>query len=564
MPEGYNQLLQLPDALSADSRLLVASDKKVRIRRGASEYTPNRQTSSSISASQAVWNLVLTSSSQTIIDPYMYAQLTFTVTVSMTGLTGTDTVQNHLQNNFSLRQYPLASITQVSTIAINNQSISCQPALFVHPLAWSQDYISNQACFQSATPIMPDQASSYNQASGSLKNALATYFGGSDHYSEPRGSHNGLFVTSVNNLTTWTFSVTLQEPIINSFLQYDPSTADEGLAYVNKFDLTLNFVSNLSRMFSADSVNAAGITSIAVTPTSAILIQNWLTSPVNMLLPPRTLRSYNTLIVNQTIQPQVNPGAQAVMPSQNYSFNQIPTKIWLFVNDSQTDISTGFFKADYCFSIQAVSILFNNRTNLLANYTPLDLYNNCSASEGARFTFVQSQLYTGSVLEIDPAKLFGLSDVQAPGMLGTFNFSCIITATNISPSPVIPNLNIVQSLDTVFETGADGQSRVIQGWLKAEDVIRSNSLPAKPSIFSPSDIYGGGVFDDIKNFFSGIGDFIKRNKVVSSVLGAIPHPAFQVLGQAAKQLGIGRKRIGYGGAYAPYGSMAGYYNALTH
>ena len=49
---------------------------------------------------------------------------------------------------------------------------------------------------------------------------------------------------------------------------------------------------------------------------------------------------------------------------------------------------------------------------------------------------------------------------------------------------------------------------------------------------------GGGSMDVLK----GIGGFIKDNKLLSTGLSMIPHPAGQVAGQVAGLFGLGRKR----------------------
>jgi len=540
-----NELLQLQDTLAVDSRLLVSALKKVQIRRGATNNTLQRQTASSLGNNQIVWNVVLNNGANTIIDPYMYAEIGVSVTIGATGLA--QTVESYVTDNFAPRQYPLASVTATSTVTINNQQVTVQPSQFIHPLSWNQDFVSYQASAQSITPIYPDQAPSYNELNGSMKSPLLGYASGGDHYTEPRGSFVEEFRTTVGTTGTWGFNWTIREPIMNPLLEYDASKDDrEGLAYVNLLNVQLQFVANLSRMFSLDAVNCPNITGITVNVTSANLVMSWLTSPPNQALPGRTLRSFNTIVCNQTNQVAFTAGQQQVIQSQAYSFNQIPKKIWLYVADQSTDIATGYTKSDYFFSIQQVSILFNNRSGLMANMSAADLYNACQSDEGSRMTYVQAQHFVGSVIEVDPAKMLGLLETEAPGMIGTFNFQAQVQCTNIGTTTVTPNLWVTTALDTVFITDASGTSNMVQGFVTAADVIASNGLPANPSSFAERDIYGGNFLDTLKNIWDKvtgvvrpIHDFVKANKLISSGLKFIPHPAAAAAALAAEKLGYG-------------------------
>lgn len=543
--EGRNQLLQLPDSLSVDSRLLIGSNKIVQIRRGASQTTKQITTAAALANAQIIWNIQL-NNKQTIIDPYMYAEVGFTATITCTGLTGPQTVQNYLNDYFSFRQYPFNSIIQVATVMYNNQQVTSNPNQFVHQLGWNQKYF-NQAAIQSLTPIMPDQSQQYSDLTGSQKSPLLNYVDGGEHYSEPRGSYNQGFVTSVSNVTTWTFQGVLREPIMNPLLEYDPSKPDrEGFAFVNLLNIQLNMVSNTSRIFSDDAINTPGITSVQVQLNYANLIQTWLTAPVNQQLPPRTLRSFNTIVCNQTnIQQPVSAGQQVQLQSQAYQFSQIPKKIFIYVCDFNLDTATGYQLTDTNFSIQTVSILFNNVASLFATWNAADLYNAFQAAENSQMTFMQSQYRTGSVLCLDPT-LFGLQPDQAPGMLGNFNFSALVTCTNISNRTITPTLFITNALDTVLETSEDYVSNLIQGFVTSEDVLRVNSLPARPANFSETDIYGGNFLDDVKGFFSKIFNFAKENKLASRGLKAIGNPFTNIAGDVIEQLGYGYPSVAGG------------------
>src|SRR6185369_4427407 len=386
-----SNLLQIPDTIRVDPRLLIDSKKKFVINKGPSNNTAQRQTSSSLSNNQIVFNVVLNNAATTVVDPYMVVESTVRVTIEATGLTGANTVPVYLNNNFALRQYPQNSITAVAAVQVNNQTTSSYPSQICHTLTQFQDFANgdDQAIGQSITPIMPDQAPEYSDLVGSLKNPLLSYEAGGVQYAEPRGSFNSLFTTVTGTTGSWVFDVVLREPIMNPVLAYDPQSYREGLAYLKILNITLTLVSNINRMFSLDAVTCPAITSVSCNITSSSLVMYWLTLPQTMKLPEVALRSFNTIVTNQTNQVAFSAGEQRTIQSQSYSMNQIPRYIWLWVTDSHTDIATGYQKADTSFSIQAVTVLFNNKSGLLSTYDVSDLYNACQAEEGNRISFVQ-------------------------------------------------------------------------------------------------------------------------------------------------------------------------------
>lgn len=530
----------LPETLQVDSRLTIGSKKSAVITRGASNTTVQRTSAASASNSQLIWNVQLNNASQTLIDPYMYVEVPITVTISATGLGAP--VATYLANGFALRQYPLASVTNTCAVMINNTSVSSNPCQFIHELSQNQDFYKEANC-QSLCPIMPDQSPQYSTLNGSLKSPLNGYVSGGEHYSEARGSFNSLFTTTTSTNSSWVFTYTIREPIFNPLLDYDPSKKREGLAYVSLFNVQMNFLSTLSRMFSLDAVNYPAVTGISVNiGTNAQLVQTWLTAPTNQIMPPITVRSFNNLSINQTLQAAMAAGAQSTITSQSYSMNQIPRKIWVFVNDSQKDISTGYTKSDFCFSVEAITVMFNNKAGLLSNMNAADLYNSTMAEEGSIMTFTQARAFTGAVLVLDPSKLFGLADNQAPGMLGNFNFQVTLTCTNISNASVTPNINVVLGYDTLFTTSNASVSNLDQGYIKESDVLQANQLPASPASFIESDIYGGGFWDDVKSFASKAHSFVKDNKLISKGLANIPHPNGQLASQFASSIGYGSGR----------------------
>lgn len=534
-----SQLIQLPDRLSVDPRLTIGSQKQVEIRKGAARATTQRTTASSVSNSQLVFNVQLNSANNTIVDPYCYLEIPIIVTI--TGGTAGTTVQQYVDNNFALRQYPLASVMSSCQVQINNQSVSSNPSQFIHQLSQFQDFLSGkgEAALQSIVPIMPDQSPAYNDLLGSAASPLNGYAAGRLHYSSSRGEFNSDFITVTGTTGTWQFTTTIREPIFNPLLEYDPAKKREGIPYVNLMNIQCNFLSYLSGMFSLNAAACPLATITSVNINSATLVQTWLTVPLTMSMPDLALRSFNSIVCNQTNQTAFSASEQRTIQSQSYSVNQIPKKIWLYVCESQTskDTATGYTKADFCFSIESVSILWNNNANLMANMSAADLYNSCMASEGSAMTYVQSRKFTGAVLCLDPAKLFGLQDDQAPGLIGNFQFQVQVQCTNISGGSVTPVMFVDWALDTLMTIDKSGTTNLVQGFLKPEDVLNANKLPAHAASFAESDIYGGSFWDKVKEYASKALGFVRDNKLISKGLAALPQTA--AYAPVAAQLGFG-------------------------
>lgn len=536
-----SQTITLANQLDVDSRLTVASEKSVKIYRGALANTTNFTTPSTYSNSNLNFNVQLSNSREVLIDPYCFVSVPIQVTVTASGLTGT-LVEDYVKDNFALRQYPISSVTNTLTVQINNQQVTSQPYQYIHQLSQYQWDFADEANRQSICPIMPDMSQQYSDLVGSGKSPLLSYESGTDAYDDPRGSFNSFFTTVTGTTGQWVFNTTVREPLMNPLMCYSPSYQREGLAYVNLMTVQYNFLSNLSRMFSLDADTCPLITNISVNiQPGAQLVQQFLTKPMFMHLPPVVIRSFNTLVCNSTIQQSFSSNETRSIQSTAYNINQIPRKFWLYINDSQTDNSSGYEKTDTCFAINSVSITWNNITGILSNTDAASLYNSCHAEEGGLMTFVQQQKFVGSVLCIDPAKLMNLKDDEAPSVQGTYNLQISVNCTNISDHAITPNMWVVWGLDTILTTTDAFQSNLVQGFVTPNQILEANKLPAVPSSFITHDVYGGAFKDWLKRAWS----FIKDNKIISKALPyvatAIGQPELAPFAsKAAEALGVAR------------------------
>lgn len=530
--------LNVKEILSADSRLVVGSEKFVDIKLGGANASIQPITNSSFSNQQITFTPSLNGPNVTCIDSYMYVQVPIQVTINATGAPAP--LPTYLQDNFSLRQYPLASVMSTVNLQINGDASSSNPNQFIHQLSQFQGFLSGkgQAIGQSITPIMPDQSQQYSDLAGSSKSPILSYASGGEHYSSPRGEFNALFTTVTGTTGQWIFTTTIQEPIFHPLLDYTPRKDRVGFPYVRNFNLGLQFCANLSRMFSLDATTCPAVTDITVQIMGGTLIQQWITKPPTMQWPDVVLRSFESLMCNPSaVSVPFSPGEQRTINSQTFTVNQLFDKVYIAVCDSQLDVASGYTKTDTNFSIENVTISFNNKQGLMSNFTTADLYNACQSEEGTVFSYVQTRKFVGSCLAIDPSKLFGLAVDQSPGVPGPFLFQVTLQCTNLSSRTITPTLWVIWSNDTIFTTTSNCDSRRIDSFLTKENVLYASTLDPRPTNFAETDIYGGAFWDSVKNFFGKIGSFIKDNKIISKALPylSVVAPEFApAIGLAAK------------------------------
>lgn len=539
----------IQDKLMLDGRLAIDAPVTYAIRRGPANSTRQVQSASSISNSGVQYDVQLNNASN-IVSDYMVQKLTIQCTVS--AASNGQNVGDYLltQGQFALRQYPIASVTNSSTLQLNNQQSSCNPYQFIHELMLFQNQSKSPittSCQQSLCPTFPDQSQTYNDALGSIKNPLGSYFGASDHYSESRGSWNARFNVISSTQTQLVFNVDLYEPVINPLLSYEPTSMDAGFWGLTQLQLQYNFLSNLSRMFSFNSAAFPNITNISVGVLAAELHMFWLTAPLDLPKPQIQIKGFNKIVVN-TSQPAapVAPGATAVLQSQTLSLSNIPNKIWVYVKRSNYDVAgvPGCALTDTWFEITNINVLFDNKSALLANYGDNELYDQLVAGEGSQQTFIQWSRYQGGVCTLDPSRDFGLQDDQAPGVFasgGGFQLQIQVTCKNLHPTDTItPAVYIVQAIPSIFTSMQNGVSTIQEGVLQPQEIANAMSLPTVPSYYRHDDIYGGKISDKLKEFGRKALGFIKENKLVSKGLAMIPHPAAQTAAQVASQVGYGR------------------------
>ncbi len=547
--------LTIDDSLKVFPPLLMGSKKYYEVKSGPAVTSQSLITPSSVSNSQLSFN-TQQQSLKNCIDPYMPVGAKFLVVCSGGTGGGSTGLKARINDNecMSLRQYPLNSVLQSARVQINNASLSSNPQYLAHSLSRFQD-LPEEALLQSSTPILPDQAPSYETLIASIKNPLGSYAAVGTQYAEGRGSFNALFEDITNTNTEWSFYLSLDECVMHPWLAYSPDQRMQAYGYVQQLVMQLNFISNLTKMFSIAADTAASIQFTSITcniTTECTLRQSIYTAQPTQNLPPVIISGYNNVVVNPTQAAPVAAGAQSTMISQQLSLSGIPNKMYIFIGDSNVDVAgiSGCAITDTYFAIDNVSVLFNAKVGLLSNNSALDNYNMLVAAEGAKVSWVQDRKFLGSVYSIDPTIFLGLSPTEAPGLAGAgaFNFQIQIQATNLKSYTVTPSIYVITCMDSVLTTTSASVTQSTEGVLSEREVLDAQRLPARGYDVAADNIYGGSSFDEkLKEFgkrvVSNLGQtakFVKDHKIISTGLSLIPHPVGQTAAQIAREAGVGR------------------------
>jgi hypothetical protein len=538
--------------LLLQSSLNIDRSVKFGVRRGPTSFSKQTSTASSVSNSSLIFDFQL-NGSQNIIDPFMYMSIPIEVTITGPDL-GNPLGDRILSGGvFALRSWPLTSCTTSSVIQINNQSISYSPLTSWKELVVFQKTYQESALKQSLSPVMPDFSQNYADLIASNRNPLNDLTESGPYY-EGRGAFNDNFEILTNTNTQLTFRTTIHEPVVHPLLNYEPTNEkmQPGYIFCNQFITTLSLTGNLNRMFSAN-LPAINISTMSVNiQQNAALNYYLLSRPQNLLPPNASIRGFTNIITNQSQSlATVLPGQEVTIQSSTLSLSNVPLKIYVYVKRSNVDLPglSALSLTDSWLKIEGVSMLFDNKTSLLGNFSEDDLHL-MSIKEGICYSVQTMKSNVGSVLCIDSAYL-GLSETMAPGMItqGPLQLQIQVRCRNISSQP-ITNVScyVTTSIQQVFTILSNGEVQVSQGVLTPGDILTATeSANTGVSYMSTNEIHSDVWGGSIGSFFKNLGkkalsqghQMLKDSGIVSSSLRAVPVIG-NIAGDVAENLGYGR------------------------
>lgn len=472
---------------------------------------------------QALWS-IFPPSTQTITDRFMKVRAYIQVVTDQPHQLGT---------NDGVRQFPLNSIVDVTTVTINGESISDNTADKLHALLCFGNNGLERADSWSMTAAMPDSYQQYSDWAtyGSARNPLAEF--GENSFEPPRGG----FPIQVVNATTFRLVVT--EPLMLSPFYQGLGPQQEGFVNVNQFNISLRFKSDVSRVLSHSSsgnpITTAAVTFYQFPEILTTFITPDLTQqiPTLQVLPYHKPQDYIKSVATLT------SNATARVISDTIKLSQIPRRMYLFCRRSRS--TSTFSTSDSFLGIEGLSILWNNQSGLFSSSTPQDLFE-ISRRNGLNISYPAWSKYRGGVMCIEFGKDIGLADNEAPGVVGQYTIQVQMDVRNLSSANYDAEFYTVMLMEGTFSL-AENMARASLGNLTT-DVVLASKTSDEVDFATYDDLQGGGFFSNLKNIV---------NKVATGV-GTAANLGAKVAGVIAPE---------YAAPLAKVGEIAGIAKAAT-
>lgn len=354
-----------------------------------------------------------------------------------------------------------------------------------------------------------------------------------------------------------------------------------GFFNVNTMDFNFTFLGNAGfRMWSHDAVSTGIATTLS---TASVQFNNFGSSPAfsYSLTQPTLLFTYITPNETQVIpynmpitypyfdvqrypndsNNAVTAGSQALLVSNNIQLSSIPRRLYVYVRRRNADLYSTSQYPDTFFSIENISMQFQNKNGLLSSASKQQLYemsvkNHCNMDwtqwSGGKVNNpnLTSQYGTiGSVLCIEFASDIGLDSIEAPGKLGQYMLQVNVTCTNVSKNPITPTLYVVVVSEGSFTIEGLGKASTNIGVITSQDILDAQANPFV-DYKDVEEVNGGNFLSGLKDFgrrilsiAKPVNEFLKDTHLISNVLGKIPYPIAQNIASAARSVGYGE---GYG------------------
>lgn len=576
---------KLKPVLVRDPRTIVANMRDYAILKSGSQTTWKQYTTTSVSTSSIQFSCPPPSGG-IFVDRKQYMYLPMRIT-----LTGTPTAGNYLirPNQDAPRAYPIASCIDTLQATINNQSVSVNMADIIHALLHYNTDAKLKNHDYSMTPSCPDQSQNYGDLLGGVRNPLNGYADSNDESVMGRGGFAYWEIVANPQSTGAAVTAIIDLAVCEPLFLISPFFwgCSNGSAFFNvsTMDFNITFLGNAAnRVWSHDTSGTTG------TPVTASTIQfnNFVTPPfsfsqLGLGAAPLMLFQYITPQETQVLSPNmaisypyfdvpryptdygaaIASNASVQLNSNNIQLNSIPRRLYIYVRSRNQDLYSNPANTDTFFQINNINIQFQNKTGLLSNANMDQLYEMCVKNH-CNMTFTQwsggpvyapgnggsgltAQIGTiGSVICVEFATDIGLDSLDAPGKLGQYMLQIQVQATNVNQTNAInPTLYIVPVLEGTFTIEGLGRASTNVGVITSTDILDAQKMPAV-NYKDVESVNGGDFLSGLRDFgnsivsgLKSVHDFVKDNKLLSSGLSLLPHPAAQLASQAARTFGYG-------------------------
>ncbi len=434
------------------------------------------------------------------------------------------------------RAFPIASITNTLQANINNTAVSMNISDIIHGLLHYNTDSFLKCHDYSMSAAYSDQSQEYDDLIGSIRNPLASYGDSNDEDVEHRGAVKFTIVS--NTASQAVVDILVTEPIWLSPFYWGKGNAG-GFYGVQTLDMNFTFLPNAwNRVWSHATGGALAPGAI---DGGSLIFSNFPTPFSYGNVVPQLLFKYITpnelhSIPNSIVYPYFNvdrypndytsalvPNAQTTLVSQNIQLKSIPRRIYIYARNSNSILQSNPKYTDTYLSITGIRVNWNNYSGLLSNATQFDLYkmavkNHCNLSfpqwsGGPVYqpgSFVNKIGTVGSILCIEFGTDIGLSDVECPGMLGTYQLQMEVNVTNTNQTNnITPTLYIVVVSEGTF-TIENNRSVSMIGVVSKQDVLNARKMDCMCVNYEMTqDVNGGDFMSGLKKFGSDLWSGVK-------------------------------------------------------
>ena len=442
------------------------------------------------------------------------------------------------------RACPVASAATAIELRLNGSSTSTSNNDYacVYPhLASNED----KALWSSEFPMQKDDSALYTSpvASGPVtfdnRSPFAAY--GSNVVIPSRASYVWALVDTVvsgtNTVNTYQLQIT-EQLMISPMVWGEMINKSMGLTNINNITLNIR-LADVNRMISANVLDVSGTNNLYVSTTKSLSVvanggtvacnaNNEFVVPTLLIEyitqdPILSARQPQTVVYDYSqIQPFITPvgiyknttTTESAVTMQSLRLASIPAKFYFYGRPSKSALNTKLLlqtTPDTFLRIKNLSLNFNNRINLFATYSEVDLYN-MSVKNGLKDSYNEWKYNTGSIVIVDVARDIGLEPDEDSGQANKYS-TLQVTAT-LSASPLAyaaqtGNINydfytLVEQPGKCFITPSECQY-VLTGPSSAEVLQLTSNLDNKVDHTElEGKSIGGGAFNKGKLFKSGL------------------------------------------------------------
>jgi hypothetical protein len=396
-----------------------------------------------------------------------------------------------------LRAYPLSQMAQTITITMNGYPVTTNMAQQINAFLRYNNFVHDQDFEYSVTPAMLDQYQMYFQAVGSNRNPLGDY--SSDSTQVTRGSYISYNATNVVQTTTsCSFSILVVEPILVSPFYFNK----RGISGIST--MTFNLVQgNLQRAWSSTGLfGGVGVTSVTVVPQQYNLFFRYITAKMTEYIPRSLVYQYFSVQTISNVGSIITHNALDIPLNMNLTATNligIPNRIYIYMRKNTNSLTA--FDADCYAYINNISVFWANRSGLLSSAQPSDLYE-MSRIAGTNINYIQFQNQIGSVVCLEIAKVLGLNDLKAAGVLDNPQFSIQVHGSTNIPVTATPQAFAYEVFAQVIYEGVfsvdNGTVSTSITPLSSLDVLRDDLSGIEIVGKKSENFFGGDFFEEVE------------------------------------------------------------------